>query len=154
MRLSTIGFSGKSAEHFFTMLSAAGIQKLIDVRRSNNTLYSGFTRARDLPYLLEKICGIPYIDEPEFAPSLTLLRWYQARLKKNRRNPRLWAEYVKRFAAEIATRPLLKRFEHHSAGCEHVCFLCTEPTAEHCHRRLLAEYIAQHSKHPVEIVHL
>jgi uncharacterized protein (DUF488 family) len=154
MRLSTIGFSGKSAQRFLTLLCEAGVQKLIDIRRSNNTLYSGFTRARDLPYLLQTICGIPYVYEPDFAPSLSLLRWYQARLKKDKRDPKVWPEYVERFAAEIATRPPLKRFQAHSAGVEHVCFLCAEATAEHCHRRLLAEYIAQHADRPIEVMHL
>ena len=154
MRLSTIGFSCKSAESFFTILAEAGVQKLIDIRRSNNTLYSGFTRARDLPFLLEKICGVAFVYEPDFAPSLTLLRWYQAGLKKDKRDPRLWPEYVRRFTAEIAKRPIIKRFQAHSVGLEHVCFLCTEPTADRCHRRLLAEHIAERAKRPIEIVHL
>jgi len=52
MRIYTIGFAGKSAEQFFTKLRDAGVEKLIDIRRSNNTLYCGFTRRRDLPFFL------------------------------------------------------------------------------------------------------
>jgi uncharacterized protein (DUF488 family) len=154
VQLSTIGFSGKSAERFFAILSEAGVQKLIDVRRSNNTLYCGFTRARDLPYLLKSICGVPYVHEPEFAPSLDLLRDYQARLKRDKHDPAIWADYVPRFLAEIAARPVLKRFHAHTRGLERVCFLCTEATPEHCHRRLLAGYIADHARDSIEIVHL
>ena len=33
------------------------------------------------------------------------------------------------------------------------CFLCAEPTAEQCHRRLLVEYLA-HQNPDVEIIHL
>ncbi len=142
MQLFTIGYSGKSTAEFVPLLEKAGVQLLIDIRRSNNTLYAGFTRARDLPYLLKQLCRIDYVHEPEFAPSLELLRDYQRQLRENKKDPQLWPNYVKRFHAEIATRPILARFNEHTAGLERVCFLCMEADPEHCHRRLLAEYIA------------
>ncbi len=155
MQLYTIGFGGKSTERFFTLLQRADVQRLIDIRRSNNTLYSGFTRARDLPFLLQRIAGIDYVHEPEFAPSLELLRDYQQRLRENKKDPQLWPDYVKRFHAEIAARPILDLFNTHTASLERVCFLCLEPDPEHCHRRLLAEYIKKHSpRGAVDIVHL
>ncbi len=155
VQLFTIGFSGKSAPKFFELLQKARIERLVDIRRSNNTLYAGFTRARDLPYLLQQLGGIDYVHEPEFAPSLDLLRWYQKRLKKNKKDAQLWPEYVQRFTAEIAERPVLELFRKHTAGLSRVCFLCMEPTAEHCHRRLLAEHIRDGSPaRKVEIVHL
>ncbi len=155
MQLHTIGFGGKSAEKFFALLQQAEVQRLIDIRRSNNTLYAGFTRARDLPFLLERIAGIDYVHEPEFAPSLELLRDYQKRLRANKKDPQLWPEYVRRFHAEIAQRPILELFQAHTAGLEQICFLCLEPQPEHCHRRLLAEHIKERSRRgAVEIVHL
>ncbi len=72
MRIYTIGFAGKSAAAFFAKLKEAGVEKLIDIRRNSNTLYGGFTRARDLPHFLQQLCGIPYVHEPEFAPSAEL----------------------------------------------------------------------------------
>jgi uncharacterized protein (DUF488 family) len=153
MRIYTVGYSGKSAEKFFRVLRAAGVRKVVDIRRSNNTLYAGFTRSRDLPYFLEHLCGAVYVHEPEFAPSEELLRGYQAQLKAKRKPAELWPDYVKRYTAEIAARPILERFEEHAAGVENVCFLCMEATAEYCHRRLLAEYIAGRRK-KTEIEHL
>ena len=155
MQIYTIGFSGKSAEKLFTLLQKAGVQRLIDIRRSNNTLYAGFTRARDLPFLLERIVGIDYVHEPEFAPSLELLRDYQKRLRANKNDPQLWPEYVERFHAEIAQRPILELFKTHTASLERVCFLCLEPEPTHCHRRLLAEHIQKLSPPgSIEIMHL
>lgn len=154
MRVHTIGFSGKSAERFFKLLSKAAVQKLIDVRRSNNTLYAGFTRARDLPYLLKELCHIDYVHEPEFAPSLELLRDYQARLKRNKKDPAAWSTLVGRFTAELQTRDVVRLFEQHAAGLDNVCLLCMEQTADRCHRRLLAEYVAEHGGRDLEIVHL
>lgn len=39
------------------------------------------------------------------------------------------------------------------ADLSEVCFLCSEPTPEKCHRRLLAEYLKE--QYPeIEIIHL
>jgi len=154
MRLHTIGFSGKSAEQFFTLLQSAGVQKVIDIRRSNNTLYAGFTRARDLPYFLERLCGIAYVHEPEFAPSLELLRAYQARVKKSKKDAGAWVEFERDFKAEIQARPVAEVFAQHCEDIENVCFLCSEATAEKCHRRLLAEHLSDQDGQNLQIVHL
>ena len=39
------------------------------------------------------------------------------------------------------------------AELDHACLLCSEPTPEHCHRRLVAEYLQREWKN-VEIRHL
>lgn len=154
MRIYTIGFAGKSAEAFFAALRDAGVEKLVDVRRNSNTLYGGFTRSRDLPYLLKHLCNIPYVHEPEFAPSAELLRDYQGRIRKNKKDPGAWPEYVRRYGEELAGRPIVELFGRHAAGVGNVCFLCTEPTAEKCHRRLVAEHIRDNLGADLEIVHL
>jgi uncharacterized protein (DUF488 family) len=154
MRVCTIGFSGKSAKAFFTRLQEAGVEKLIDIRRSNNTLYSGFTRLRDLPFLLEHLCHISYVHEPEFAPSLDLLRSYQARLKKNKHDAEAWKEFSERFRVEIEERPILELFRRHGNGASAVCLLCTEHLPDHCHRRLLAERLKELIGDGVTIEHL
>lgn len=154
MRIYTIGFAGKAAKTSFALLQQAGVEKIIDVRRSNNTLYSAFTRSRDLPFLLERLAGIAYVAAPEFAPSKELLRWYQARLKHDKKDAAAWPEYVRRFQDEIAARPIVDLFRKYSADGDNVCFLCTEPTADRCHRRLLAEYIREHATGTIDIHHL
>ncbi len=155
IRLHTIGFAGKSAEQFFDALRRAGVQKLIDVRRSNNTLYCGFTRARDLPFFLTHLCGIAYVHEPDFAPSLELLKDYQKRIEADRKDPQAWPEYVDRFLAEIAQRPICERFQGHAAGFSAVALLCTESKPDRCHRRLLAEHLKNNCGDcTIEIVHL
>jgi uncharacterized protein (DUF488 family) len=154
VELHTIGFAGKSAEQFFAALAGSGIQCLLDVRRSNNTLFCGFTRVRDLPFFLERLGGIGYVHEPEFAPSLELLRNYQRRLKKKRGQESAWTEYVARFSEELAVRPVCELYRRHLSGRKRLCLLCAEASPKHCHRRLLAEYIASHCDKRVRIVHL
>ena len=154
MRVHTIGFSGKSAEAFFAILSDAAVERVLDIRRSHNTLYAGFTRSRDLPYFLTQLCGIEYVHEPDFAPSLELLRAYQARLKKDKYDPTAWADFSTQYLAEIGDRPVVEHFVRHSAGVGNVCLLCMEPTADKCHRRLLVEFLAANDTLDLEIVHL
>lgn len=154
MRVYTIGFGGKSAQAFFAKLSEAGVEKLIDIRRSNNTLYCGFTRSRDLPFFLERLGRIQYVHEPEFAPSVELLRDYQVRMKKNKKDPDTWPEYVRRFSEEIAGRAVMDLFRKHAEGVRSVCLLCTEPIPDKCHRRLLAEYIQEQAGDAIDIIHL
>lgn len=149
-----MGFTGKSAETFFTRLRDAGVAKLIDIRRSSNTLYCGFTRMRDLPFLLDRLCGIPYVHEPQFAPSMELLRDYQRWMKEKKKPPEIWPEYVRRFSAELAARPIVQVFRQHASGVASLCLLCTEAKPDYCHRRLLAEYIQENENPRPEIVHL
>lgn len=37
---------------------------------------------------------------------------------------------------------------------EGACLLCSEATAERCHRRLVCDYLASHWDTPVEVRHL
>ena len=154
MQLYTIGFTGRSAEQFFSALTDSGVQKLLDIRRNNNTLFCGFTRARDLPFLLRRLCGIDYVHEPEFAPSLELLRHYQKRLRNKDSVADAWAEYVPRYTEEIAARPVCELFCRHASGVERLCLLCTEAAPTHCHRRLLAEHLVAQCDNMASIVHL
>jgi len=56
IKLFTIGFTRKSAEHFFTMLSKAGVQRVIDIRLHNVSQLAGFAKRDDLRFFLKAIC--------------------------------------------------------------------------------------------------
>jgi uncharacterized protein (DUF488 family) len=47
-RLFTIGFTKKSAEHFFDTLCNSGTQRVIDVRLNNVSQLAGFAKKSDL----------------------------------------------------------------------------------------------------------
>lgn len=76
MNIFTIGFSGKSAEEFFTLLTQNGVKKLIDIRLNNKSQLAGFTNAKHLPYLL-RLHNIDYEYRPELAPTKNLLDGYK-----------------------------------------------------------------------------
>lgn len=145
MKLYTIGYAKKPAQEFFETLKRAGVKKLVDIRRWNNGQLAGFARAEHLPFLLDEISGISYKEMKELAPSPKLLDDY-----KNRRCD--WAEYEMRFLAQLSNDGWIDILER-SFFEELCCLLCSEPSAEHCHRRLVAEEL-QKRWQDMEVVHL
>lgn len=153
MRICTIGFRGKSAREFFGLLKKAGVQKLLDIRRRNQSQLAGFTKGSDLAFFLEECFGIRYEHIPLFAPSEELLDGFHGRLGKRKCDGATWAWYVEQFTCEIGDKPIVERFLAATKGSEVVCLLCAEETAEHCHRRLIAEHVAARLE-GVDIEHL
>lgn len=136
MELYTMGFTQKSAEQFFSLIKRNNIELLIDVRLNNQSQLAGFTKGRDLKFFLEKICDCRYVHEDMFAPTKDILSDYKKKLIS-------WAEYVIKFDVLLKRRPIEKLFLKHTEECSRVLLLCSEPTPEYCHRRLLAEYLAK-----------
>jgi uncharacterized protein (DUF488 family) len=145
MEIYTIGFTKKTAEEFFTILKGNRIRRLLDVRLNNVSQLSGFTKKDDLDFFLRTICDAKYMHQPLLAPTQELLDEY----KKNKGS---WEEYERQFTELIRTRAVHKQIKQSSFEVATV-LLCSEPTAEHCHRRLVAEYL-QSQWGSVSIVHL
>jgi len=135
MRLYTIGFTQKSAETFFDLLRQHRVQRLVDIRLNPNGQLSGFAKQNDLPYLLANLAAdCQYVYMPELAPTQEILGDF-------RRNSD-WAQYEARFETLMDERGvpgILNRSDFEKLAS---CLLCSEPTPEHCHRRLVAERIA------------
>lgn len=130
MNLYTIGFAQKSAAAFFELLMKHKVARVLDVRLNNKSQLAGFTKGDDLKYFLAKIAGIDYLYLPAYAPPKELMENYRA-------GKLSWPEY------EAQYKPILGQQGLPKAGLlTDACLLCSEPEAEHCHRRLLAEYIA------------
>ena len=133
MEVCSIGFTKKTAEQFFTILRSAGIRRLLDVRLNNVSQLAGFTKRDDLRFFLREVCGADYQHEPLLAPTQELLDEY-----KKSKGP--WQDYETKFLALIAERKIEARIDHALFSVPTV-LLCSEPTAEHCHRRLVLEYL-------------
>ena len=145
MKIFTIGFTKKSAETFFTLLSEARVQRLIDVRLNNVSQLAGFTKKDDLRYFTRAICGIEYTHLPELAPMSEMLDAYKKQKSAD------WGRYERQFLDLMRERQIDKTLN--PGVLDRGCLLCSEETPEHCHRRLVAEYLQQHWI-DVEIVHL
>lgn len=144
MTIFTIGFTKKSAETFFSSLQRAGVKRLVDIRLNNVSQLAGFTKRDDLKYFLRAICGIEYVHLPALAPTAEILDPY----KKVKRGD--WDLYERQFI-ELMTR---RRIEDTPRELmDGACLLCSEQTPEHCHRRLVVEYLRR-SWGDVQIQHL
>lgn len=145
--IHTIGFAGKSASEFFGLLRDHGVQTLVDIRLNNTGQLAGFAKARDLEYFLAELTGIAYVYYPLLAPEGDLLSAYRGKDLD-------WAAYELRYAAILRQRKISSLIKAEYASWQApICLLCSEPTADHCHRRLAAEFIAKHLKIK-NIVHL
>lgn len=148
LEIYTIGFTQKSAEQFFKLLEKASIQCLIDVRLNNVSQLAGFTKSSDLKFFLDKILNVKYYHSIQFAPTKDILDNY----KKNKIT---WATYEEKYLKLLKGRKIeqfLSKFI--PADTKKLCLLCSEPTPEHCHRRLLAEYLKNTLNDDVKIIHL
>jgi uncharacterized protein (DUF488 family) len=143
-KLFTIGFTKKNAQTFFSKLQKAGVTKLIDIRLNNVSQLAGFAKRDDLIYFLKEICDCGYSHMLLFAPTKEVLDAY----KKNQID---WDEYVRRFSRLIRERKIENKIS--SEELNNACLLCSEPTPEKCHRRLVAEYFKEKFG-DIEIKHL
>jgi uncharacterized protein (DUF488 family) len=131
----SIGFTQRTAEEFFGVLREAGVKRLMDVRLNNTSQLAAFAKRDDLRFFLREICGAEYVHEPMLAPTQGMLDAYKKRKGA-------WAEYEREFVGLMRERRveetiLREGFEMPTA------LLCSERTAEHCHRRLVMEYLAE-----------
>jgi len=136
MEIYSIGFTQKNASEFFGILKAHGIQRLLDVRLNNTSQLAGFAKQADLAYFLHEICGAAYEHEPLLAPTQDILDAY----KKQKGS---WELYEREFLALMRSRRIETRIDKEGFALKTV-LLCSEPTAEHCHRRLVLEYLREH----------
>lgn len=135
MEVYSIGFTKKSASEFFGLLKNANIKRLLDVRLNNVSQLAAFTKREDLAFFLKQICDAEYIHEPRLAPTQEILDSY----KKNK-GP--WTDYEREFLSLITQRRIESTIERSLFDVPTV-LLCSEPTPEHCHRRLVLEYLSE-----------
>lgn len=145
MEIYSIGFTQKNASQFFGTLKLSGIERLLDVRLNNTSQLAGFAKQADLPYFLREICGADYEHEPLLAPTQDILDAF----KKHKGS---WEVYTESYLSLIRSRKIELVLSRDSFLRKTV-LLCSEATAEHCHRRLALEYLQQQWG-GVRIVHL
>lgn len=143
--IATIGFAGAPAESFFRRLADAKVTCLVDVRLRPDSQLSGFAKARDLSFFLDRLNDCAYQHVPSLAPTAVLLDSY--RRHKN------WEVYEQAYLELLRERSVATQLEMSEWADRRSCLLCSEYKPDHCHRRLAAEYLAANWLE-VEIMHL
>lgn len=145
VNLFTIGFTQKSAETFFGLLSANSVKKLIDTRLNNTGQLAGFSKRDDLRYFCNTILSMEYVHWQESAPEESMLNAY----KKKEID---WAEYAAEYLAMLERRKVEGGMSLIAGG--NACLLCSEAKPHHCHRSILASYLNKKSGGAVIVRHL
>ncbi|MBS1252191.1 MAG: hypothetical protein MAG451_01229 [Anaerolineales bacterium] len=143
--ICTIGFRRKSLEEFIGLLREAGVDAVIDIRLRNTSQLAGYTKRADFDFLLREGFDIAYEHRPELAPTPEILDTY--------RDDKDWVTYERQFGPLMVERQMEHVADEIFARYERPCLLCSEITADKCHRRLVAEYWQKHEP-TLEIVHV
>lgn len=143
----TIGFTQKSAEVFFNLLTQNKVDLLIDIRLNNTSQLAGFAKFPDIQFFLNNIGSINYIHDTVFSPTEDLLKDYKSKKVS-------WNEYEDIFEDIMLKREINTYIQEQYTkySNQNICLLCSEPTAKQCHRRLVAEHFKDVLK--TDIVHL
>lgn len=141
--LYTIGFTRKSAAEFFGLLRDAGVKRVLDVRLNNVSQLAGFAKKDDLEYFLRELVGIGYQHLPELAPTQELIDL--ARKEKD------WKRWETGYRRLIGSRKVERSVSREQL--DGACLLCSEDRPDHCHRRILADYLGEHFP-GLEVKHL
>lgn len=145
MNIYTIGFTKKTAKEFFEKIRSADAKYLLDTRLNNNSQLAGFTKRANIEYFVDNLTELTYRELPMLAPSGDILKQY--------RDDGDWAAYEAKYNRLLADRNVCREIDS-SMFADGVILLCSEPTAEKCHRRLAAEYLKANAFPQGEITHL
>ena len=145
MNIYTIGFTKKKASTFFSFIKQSEVKTLIDVRLNNVSQLAGFAKRDDLKFFLKELCDTDYVHLPELAPTKNILNAYK-------KGDISWEIYEDKFLNLMGQRNIEKSIK--PALLDHGCLLCSEHEPHFCHRRLVVEYLNQHSNLNLKIKHL
>lgn len=137
--LFNIGFTQKAAEEFFEKLRVNKIECLIDIRLNPNGQLSRFAFEKDLPYFLDKLVGgCKYTHRIDFAPKKELLMQVRDKANPMSKDYKLFeVAFNKQLKTESHINDFVTKFGKYSR----VVLLCSEPTTEKCHRRLVSDML-------------
>jgi uncharacterized protein (DUF488 family) len=134
LEICSIGTSGISAREFFGLLKENEVSCIVDTRLHASSQLAGFSRKDSLAYFADEILNITYIHELSLAPEAHMLKAY--------RNKQIdWQTYEIAYVELLKTRCVPDSVNLKAWG-ERPVLLCSENIADHCHRRIAADFIA------------
>lgn len=139
IKLFNIGFTQKTAEEFFGILKKNKIECMVDIRLNPNGQLSRFAFEKDLPFFLDKLVdGCKYVHRIDLAPTKELLK--EVRDKDNPMS-KDYKLFEKAFIKQLKEKSRISNFVEQFNKYENVALLCSEPTNEKCHRRVVSEML-------------
>ena len=131
--LYTIGFTGRTARSFFEAINNSGVATVLDIRRSNTSQLAGYSKKSDLPYFLEKLCGVQYDHRPDLSPEPDLFRAYRA-------GDLAWPQFADAFREQLGRTNVVDLLPESTV--RDACLLCACHDHQECHRQIVAELLS------------
>lgn len=141
INLFNIGFTQKTAQQFFGILKAHKIDCLVDIRLNPNGQLSRFAFEKDLPFFLDKLVdGCKYYHRVDLAPTKELLKEVRDKSNPMSKDYKLFEEA---FNFQLKKYSHISNFVKEYGNYHNVVLLCSEPTTEKCHRRLVSQLLLE-----------
>ena len=141
INLFNIGFTQKTAQQFFGILKAHKIDCLVDIRLNPNGQLSRFAFEKDLPFFLDKLVdGCKYSHRVDLAPTKELLKEVRDKSNPMSKDYKLFEEA---FIFQLKKYSHISNFVKEYGKYKNVVLLCSEPTTEKCHRRLVSQLLLE-----------
>jgi len=139
INLFNIGFTRKTAGEFFGILKNNKIDCVVDIRLNPNGQLSRFAFKNDLPYFLDKLVdGCKYVHRVDLAPKKELLEEVRTKGSAMSKDYKL---FEKAFMQQLERESKIENFMEQFNKYQNVVLLCSEPTTEKCHRRLVSDML-------------
>lgn len=141
IKLFNIGFTQKTAKEFFGIIKANKIDCLVDVRLNPNGQLSRFAFEKDLPFFLFELAnGCKYKHRLDLAPTKELLKEVRDKSCPMSKDYKLFEVAYRK---QLETKSNIYNFVEEFGRYENVVLLCSEPTNEKCHRRVLSDLLME-----------
>jgi len=139
MRIFSIGFTRKTAEEFFEILRDNEIDCVVDIRLNPNGQLSRFAFEKDLPFFLSRLAdGCEYVHRVDLAPRKELMKEVRTKGSAMSKDYRM---FEKEFNHYLIRESDIENFVERFGKYQNVVLLCSEPTTEKCHRRLVCDML-------------
>lgn len=139
IKLFSIGFTRKTAEEFFGLLKDNEIDCLVDIRLNPNGQLSRFAFEQDLPFFLNRLVdGCEYVHRVDLAPGKELIKEVRTKGSAMSKDYRLFEKEFNQYLMEESD---IENFVERFGKYQNVVLLCSEPTTEKCHRRLVCDML-------------
>ncbi|MDD4368065.1 MAG: DUF488 family protein [Oscillospiraceae bacterium] len=123
-----------SAEAFFTAIKEAQADLVLDVRLHNESQLAGFSKRRDLAWLVPALCQADYVCDRFFAPEPGLLSRYIKRELS-------WESYAGAYRNQMQAADVTAYFIQHYGRYQRICLIGTATKKRRSHTEVLQELL-------------
>ena len=123
-----------SASEFFDKILQNHADLVLDVRLKNESQLCGFTKGKDLAYLIPKICRANYIHDRFFTPEPELLDRYLHHWIR-------WDQYAREYRSCMESKNAAGYFQEHYGSYSGICLIGTATAKRRSHTEVLCELL-------------